>query len=505
MRKRTKVILVSGLAIFALAAFVLGGMVIRARLEKIGKGLEGEIVRIESAQEGELVEFVNAPGEVEPLNKVAISAKVMARIVEMPYEEGDVVTKGDPDAEPPVPASVLVRLDATELEASLRSAEARLAAQAAQIEAEKARIEGQKAQLKGTQASLDQAEREYKRCCQLRESRDISESEMENSQSRLDELTAQFASAKYSLEAGELGLEVMKHNLEAADADVARARDAVSYTVITSPIDGVVTRRNAKVGELVVTGTMNNPGTVILEVADLSKMQLVVQVDESDIGGVEAGQTADARIHAYPGEKFEGVVDSIALTHDYIAGGGKYYKTKILLESNGQRIYSGLTADVDILTRKHENIIKVPSQAVLAREVDDLPLAIREGNASVDTKKSFATVVYRFVAGKTVVTPVTIGATDATHTVIEAGLTADDKVIVGPYKVLEGLKHDAAVRDEKVVEAEKKAKEDEKAKAEAAAKAGDSKDADTGSAGDSKADEKGDSASGIASTDSKAE
>jgi len=422
----------------------------------------GPEVRIDNPEKGELVESVNAPGEVEPLNKVAISAKVMARILEMPYEEGQAVTKGDPNADPVVPASVLVRLDATDLEANLRSAEARRAAQAAQIESDKARIEGQQAQLEGTRSSLAQAQRELERAKQLCESKDMSQSDLDSAQSKYDELAAQYEAAVHGLDAAALGLSVSQHNLDAADAEIMRARDAVGYTTITSPIDGVVTRRNAKVGELVVTGTMNNPGTVILEVADLSQMRLVVQVDESDIGGVKVGQKANVRIHAYPDEKFEGVVESIALTHDYASGGAKYYKTKILLATNGRRIYSGLTADVDILTNKHEDIIKVPSQAVLGRAVDDLPLSIRENNPCVDMKKTYATVVYRFADGKTVVTPVTAGPSDATHTVILAGLTGEDKIVVGPYKVLESIKHDQKVQDEKEVE-KKKEEEAEKA------------------------------------------
>ncbi len=260
----------------------------------------------------------------------------------------------------------------------------------------------------------------------------------------------------------------MAFNLAAADAEIARARDAVNCTVITSPIDGVVTRRNAKVGEMVVTGTMNSPGTVILEVADLSQMLIVVRVDEASIGGVKVGQKATARIHTYADEKFEGTVQSIALTHDLGTGGSKYFKTKILLDAKDRRIYSGLTADVDILTSSHPDVLKVPSQAVLGRSVDDLPLAIRDKNPNVDTKKTIATVVYRLVGGKAVVTPVAVGASDATHTIVTSGLSSTDSVVVGPYKVLESIKHDQSIQDEREVEARKKASEKKDAKGDLA-------------------------------------
>jgi HlyD family secretion protein len=101
----------------------------------------------------------------------------------------------------------------------------------------------------------------------------------------------------------------------------------------------------------------------------------------------------------------------------------------------------------------------VPSQAVLAREVEELPLDVREKTSDVDKNKTFATVVYKYADGKAAATPVKIGASDLTHTVILSGLKEGDKVIVGPYKVLEKLKHEQKVRDEQVVEAEKKAKE----------------------------------------------
>ena len=430
---------------------------------------KGDVVRLENPQRGELVEFVNAPGEIEPLTRVEISARIAARILELPYQEGQAVTKGDPSANPPVPASVLVKLDSKDLDAALRSAQARRGAQAAQIESEKARIDSQRDQLEGAKASLSKAEIDLKRAKGLLATGDTSQSELDAAQTRFDELSAQYGSSAHALASAELELEVMRHNLEAADAEVAKATDALSYTVITSPIDGVVTRINAEVGELVMTGTMNNPGTVILQVADLSKMLLTAQIDESQIGKVQVGQKAVIRIHTYPGEKFSGVVESIALTYDAGLGGAKYYKTKILLDPSERRIYSGLTADVDIETKTHSGVLKVPSQAVVGRSIDDLPLAIRSGNPQVDLKKTVVTVVYRFVDGKAVVTPVAIGPSDATHTIITGGLSESGLVVVGPYKILESIKHDQALQDER--EVEKKKEEEKRKQEEAAAKA----------------------------------
>jgi len=438
------------------------------------------VVRMDKAQRGELIEFVSAPGEIEPRINVEMSAKVSARITELPYEEGDIVTKGNPNANPPIPASVLVRLDDKDLQSRLLSAEASYAAQAAQLEVEKARISSQQATLVGLDASLKQAQRDLERQKGLLESQDISQSTYDQTKLRFDELMSQYDSTKHTLNAAELNLVVMEHNLEAAGAGVTQANEALSYTTITSPIDGVITRINAEVGEVVIFGTMNNPGTVILEVADLSTMLLVAQVDEADVGKLAVGQKAKVFVQTFPDEEFKGVVDSIALTHRISTSTAtKYFRTEILLEGDVKKLFSGLTAHVDIETTKHENVLNVPSHAVLGRPIDNLPLEIRENNPEVDKEKTFTPVVYRCIDGKAVVTPVKIGPSNLTHTVILSGITEDDTIIVGPYKELESLSHDKKVRDEREVEAEKQKKKKKADGPKAGADANDTGDANS--------------------------
>ena len=449
--KKSHIIIIT-VVITLLVVSVVGMLIWR----KINASRKGVMVRVEQAQRGELIEFVSAPGEIEPKTKVEISAKVMARIVELPYEEGDRVTRGDSDTNPPVPASVLVRLDAKNLESQLLSAKAGYSAQEAQNEVEKSRIAGQKASLVGLDASVKQAERDMERQKGLLESQDISQATFDQTQLKVDDLKAQYAAAEHTLDAAKLNLVVLKHNLEAADARITQAQEALNYTTITSPIDGVVTRLNAEVGELVITGTMNNPGTVIMEVADLSAMLVVAQVDEADVGKLEVGQNATIHVDAYPDRKFTGVVNSIALAHMMTWSNTKYYRTEILLEGVDQKLHSGLTAHVDIETRKHTDVLKVPTQAVLGQEIDSLPLEIRENSPHVDTAKTYATVVYRYIDGKAVVTPIKIGQSDLTHTIIKEGITEEDKIVVGPYKVLEKLKHDQKIQDEREVKAQKR-------------------------------------------------
>ena len=405
---------------------------------------DGTIVRIEPIQVRDLVETVTAPGQVQAKTKVSISARVAARIVEIPYKEGDTVTKGTATTQP----SVLVRLDSKDLEAQLRAAEARSAAQSAQLVVAESRIRAQESQLEASQVMLADAERDLTRQRELLETKDVSQSQYDTAKAKFDQLTAQLGSSKRTIEAERSNLIVIRHQLEAADAEVARARDSLSYTTITSPIDGVITRINSQVGELVVIGTMNNPGTVIMEVADLSKMLVNARIDEGNVAEVKVGQKAKVRSQAYGDEVFDGVVDTVALSQTEEKDGTKYYKTEVMLKTDGRRIFSGLTADVDIETARHEKVLAVPSQAVLGRPVDDLPQAMRDA-PEVDKSKTLVTVVYRVIDGKAVVTPVKVGPSDVTHTLIESGVKEGDTVIVGPYKVLEGLAHDQKVRDEK--------------------------------------------------------
>ncbi len=423
-----------------------GGMAVRSKLKAPAKPTA---VRLEYARSGDLIEFVSAPGEIEPLSNVEISAKVSARVVALPYDEGATVTKGDPNADPPVPPSILVKLDSKDWESQLVSAQASRDAQAAQIEVEKARIDSQKANLVGLAASLEQSKRDMDRQKGLLESKDIAQATFDQAQARYDELKAQYAAAESTRQAAELNLVVLKHNLEGADARIDQANEALGYTTIVSPINGTVTRLNAEVGEMVMTGTMNNPGTIIMEVGDLSEMLVVAQVDEADVGKLKVGQKARVHIQAWPDKIFDGEVRTVALSHKFSNQGTKYYEAEVLLIDPNEQVFTGMTADVDIAVAEHGGVLIVPSQAVLGRKVDELPVEIRDKLTEHEKEKAFASVVYVYKDGKAITTPVEIGASNTTQTVIISGITAEDKIVVGPYKELEKLTHEQIIEDER--------------------------------------------------------
>ncbi len=246
-------------------------------------------VRVEAIAAGTLVEIISAPGEVQPRTKVSISAKVAAPIIDLPFKEGDRVTAGSRDGK--TKPSILVKLDDKDLQANLRSAIARYSAQKATITVNERRIAASRATIESTRANTEDAERDLKRQIGLLKTNDVSQSIVDTAQAKVDSMRAQIESAKFSMAADEQNLIVETHQLDAADADVAKARDDLSYTVIASPIDGVVTRRKAEVGEMVVPGIQGSPGTTIMEVADLSQMLVVARIDESSITQVARAST----------------------------------------------------------------------------------------------------------------------------------------------------------------------------------------------------------------------
>src|SRR5687768_6493425 len=214
---------------------------------------------------------------------------------------------------------------------------------------------------------LVDAQRDLARQEKLLTSDDVSQAVVDAARAKAEQLEQQLQSSIGELEAAKLNLVVLQHAIEAAEAEILRAKDNLAYTTITSPIDGIVTRLNAKVGEMVVTGTMNNPGTVIMEVSDLSEMQVDAQVDETNIASVKAGQKAKVRISAFPDEMFNGEVKLVGLDIAEQRGGnqmnfggsqqGRYYRAKVVVDVGGKRVPAGLSADVDIETQRHVNVI----------------------------------------------------------------------------------------------------------------------------------------------------
>lgn len=367
-------------------------------------------VRIGVVERGTLTRTVNAAGSIEPKTKVQISAQVSARITAIPMREGEAVKAGD----------VVVRLDDRDLAARLESAQANQRAEEARLE--------------GNRASLVRAEAEVKRQRALAASGDAARSTLESAES-------DFLRSKASVDAS-------LHAIEIARANIAQAQKDLDNTIIKATFDGLITKRNAEVGELVVVGTLNNPGSVIMEIADLDVMLMKARVDEANIAPIKAGQKARIFINAYLGQAFDGVVERVDLARQTDRDGTGYFLVEIAIKKpKDMLLRSGLQANTDVDVESFFDVLKVPSQAIVERRVDELPKEAGE-SPLVDKTKAFARVVYRVEDGKVKAVPVAVGASDLTHTVINAGLNEKDRIVVGPYKVLTDLRDGRKVAEE---------------------------------------------------------
>ncbi len=406
-----------GLAI-AVAAGIAGGGLLLVRSGKVDRLIvalrpEEKVteVRLERVTRGDLVRTVNAPGSVQPRTRVQVSAQVSARIIELPFREGQDVKKGD----------VVVRLDSDDYAASLESS--------------KAALRGEEARLEGARAALKEAESALGRTRALVESKDASPSE-------LDAAEAAYLRAASNVKASEFSLDV-------ARANIVRAQKNLDFTTIRAPMDGTITKLNSEVGEQVL-GTFNNAGSVIMEIADLSVMLLKARVDETNIAPVRPGQPARVTLNAYRDRVIRGVVERTRLHRELARDGTGYVEAEIRLEiAPGERLFSDGLGNADIEVETLRDVIRVPTQSVLDRRVDELPKATVESSPHVDRRKAFAWVVYTMTAeGKAEPIPVTVGVSDLSHTVVLGGLSEGDRIITGPYKTLVTLKHEQKIAEE---------------------------------------------------------
>lgn len=378
--------------------------------EKFDPDAKATKVRLESAAKGDLVRSISAPGVIEPRTKVQISAQVSARIVELPFREGQSVKAGD----------VVVKLDAVDLTALLDSA--------------RANLKSEEARLEGARASYVNASLELERRRKLYETKDISKAE-------LDTAEAEYSRAGATLRSAEFGIEI-------AQANVRRAEKDLSNTTIAAPMSGAITQLNAEVGELVVIGTLNNAASVIMEIADLSDMLFKAKVDEANVAPVKPGQTARVYINAYPEREFRAVVERVKLMREVDKENNAYFETELKLEMPGDLLLmSGLTANADIGVETVKDALLVPSQAVVDRNIDDLPASLTS-SPLVDRTKKFAQVVYELVDGKAKARVVKSGASDLTRTVIVEGLEPGTRVVTGPFKALQGLKEGKVLEED---------------------------------------------------------
>ena len=399
MKKKKKILIALGV-ILVIAIIVI--------VNVFKSGEKTYQVQAEKVEKSDITAVVTASGRIVPRTDVKISAYVPAKITKLPVEEGDMVEEGQ----------LLVQLDDTQYKAAKNQA---------------------KAQLASAKASLKQAQLVFKRQKELFEKKLSSEEQYDMAKTELD-----LAKARYQQAVA--GLDQAKYNL--------------SKTTMTSPIDGVVTSLNAEVGEIVMIGTMNNPGTVIMIISDMGEIETEVEVDETDIAGVKIGQEAEIKIDAFPDTTFRGKVTEIGHTAR-ISGLGTQdqvtnFLVKVMLLDEVPRIRPGMSASVDITTDFREDALNVPIQAVVMREEKVDTLATKKEKeegalASVDSlskkenkkdkkKKKEIEGIFLVEEGRAKFVEVKTGIADQQNLEIVSGISEDDQVVTGSYKILRTLK-----------------------------------------------------------------
>lgn len=397
-------------------------------------------VNVSKPAKEEIIRLVQAPGDVEAVLEVEISSEIVAKIEELPVEEGDTVKKGD----------LLCRLDDNNLLAEVESGQARIAQlRAAIVQAD---------------ADMEKAERDLARQVTLSETEATSDLELRDYKTLRDKMKAV--------------REMRQQELVQAEAGLKRIHEDLQRTVIRSPIDGIVSRLVAELGEVVITGTMNNPGTVIMTISDLSKMQVRARVDEVDIPLVQPGQKA--RVYLQSDQNKPVPAQIIRVASKGIKPTGRDVVTfEAIMEvlSNESRIKPGMTANVEIEVDRRDDAITIPVEAIVNRMRKDLPeSAVEEFDrmqAGVDLSErvkqaQYIKVVYVMDGEVAKVRVVDPGIADARRVELRKGVALEDTVITGPYRSLDQLKDGKKValadKDKKKPESTAKA-EDESQKA----------------------------------------
>ncbi len=366
-------------------------------------------VTVEKVKKENLTSITSASGEIKPKKNVNISAHVAGRIVKIGVEEGQRVKEND----------FLLKLDSTQYEAM--------------ADRDRALISSYKAELIRAEATLKKDERYYERQKKLYDEKLISEELLES------------ANAQYEISKAQH--QAILFQIEQAQASLQSTLDTLSKTIYNSPIDGIITSLRVEEGEIAMIGTMNNPGTILMTIADLSVMEVEVEVDETDVIGVKIGHRAEVRVDALPDQNIKGKVTEIgssALQQTTTAQESKDFKVVITLENPPESLKPGLSASADIITAEKQDVLAVPISAIVLREKE-------EGNNKDDEQEEGVYVVEN---SRVKFFPVEKGIMGEMMIEIISGLEEGQEIVVGPYSALRQLKDDMLIKQEEKKEEE---------------------------------------------------
>ena len=392
--------------------FIFGGLgllLLIILLLVIFSGNKEEIVSVqtEKVENRNVTQVVSATGKINPVYQVKISAEATGEIIDLPVREGDVVRKGQ----------LLLRIKPDNYEAQKNSADARLAQS--------------KSSLSATKAQLDKVESDYKRIQELAQKKLASDSELENAKSIYLQTLGNYES--------------MKSGVTQAEASLKDAVTNLNKTIVYSPLNGTVSQRNIDLSERVL-GSGFSPGTEMLTVADLSKMEATVNVDENDIVLISVGDTARVHVDAFSDRTFKGVVTQLGNsavtkglgTQDEVVN----FEVKILIINPENKLRPGMSCDADIETEKKQNVLTVPIQSVTARvekpveTAESGDLVVTETKVKKERSNKPKEVVFVVQDGKAKMIEVKTGISDDTYIEVMSGLKANDEIVSGPYRAI---------------------------------------------------------------------
>ena len=387
-----------GIGVVAVLALVVAASF---RGERRGKGPK---VYVEEAARTSIARLVKASGQIDPRVKVNISAHVVGRIERLFVEEGQRVEAGDPFLE--------------------------LETQAFKAARDQARAQVAIAQSNRRQAEIRLRDQELKleRMVRLHDDGIASEEQLEQ--------------AELARTSAELDLEEAREAVIQAEAALEKAADDLSKATIFAPLSGRVIELNAEEGEVVVSGTMNNPASVIGTIADLSEILVEVDVDETEVAYLELGQQATIEVDALRDREYTGQVVEIGSSgfQRPQQPDVTFFKVKVLLADPDAALRPGMSARAEINTAEKSDALTVPIQAVV-----DRPPLTDEGEPEEDGEEIEVVLVVGddfTLAQRAVET----GLSDATHVEILSGLEEGERVVTGPYRAIKDLDHGDSVR-----------------------------------------------------------
>jgi HlyD family secretion protein len=418
---------------------------------------KGLTVSTEVVKARDLESIVAASGKIQPKRLVQISADTPGRVVNLAVNEGDRIKKGQLLLQID-PKSLRTRVDSNT--ASLGAAQASLGAAQASIEQIKQSIESARVQLEQARLTLTRQQDLWRQQLTTREALERAETDVKAAQSSLQEREKQLIGQQSQVSAQTSRIAQERAVLESARYDLSK-------NTISSPIDGIVTRRNIQEGETAVVGTMNNAGTVLLTLADMSVIQAEVEVDETNIPSVQLGQRAKITIDALPDKSFKGHVSEIGNSPIQAAGAAAQntstqatnFKVVVIIDEPVPDVRPGFTCTADITTATRKEVTAVPIPAVAVRELiyDANGQIVKEPKTDkrrrTPTPEPVASAaelkpgqtrketegVFVLRDGKAEFLPIKMGIAGDKYFEVLSGLKVGDQVITGPYNSVRGM------------------------------------------------------------------